>query len=332
MDGKHSIGWLLNSKDPSVRYLALTGLTDVGKDPKKVTGLLKLIPSGPKVSLLLSQLKRNIERNADPYRKWSGSHWCLVSLVNLAVPLENKLVIESANRTLVWLYRAASKRLFRTVEGLTRIHASVYGNALGVWSRVGLGHDMRAGCVASLLTETQWPDGGWNCDSNPHARHSSFHETLDTMWGLAEYSRATGNKEAGRAADRAAELFLSHHIFRSHTTGEIIRGEWLKLRYPVYWHYNFLEAMRVIMLRRRSADSRMKEALDLLESKRNAAGQWESEGRYWKPAPAGTASGGHPGSNTEVVDWGMQGPSEMITLNALMVLKRAERLLPDGRY
>jgi hypothetical protein len=35
---------------------------------------------------------------------------------------------------------------------------------------------------------------------------------------------------------------------------------------------------------------------------------------------------GGAGSNVEVVDWGRRGPSEMITLNALRILRAAGRL------
>jgi hypothetical protein len=43
-------------------------------------------------------------------------------------------------------------------------------------------------------------------------------------------------------------------------------------------------------------------------------------GYYWHPTGKRT-------SGLEVVDWGRNGPNEMITLNALRVLKLAGRLL-----
>jgi hypothetical protein len=56
----------------------------------------------------------------------------------------------------------------------------------------------------------------------------------------------------------------------------------------------------------------------------NVYGAGNPGGRWWKP----------PGSTTtpEVVDWGRSGPNQMITLNALRVLKAADRLtLPATR-
>lgn len=47
-------------------------------------------------------------------------------------------------------------------------------------------------------------------------------------------------------------------------------------------------------------------------------GRWRPGGYWWRP----DSSGG----NVEVVDWGRGGANEMITLNALRVLKGAGRL------
>ena len=74
-----------------------------------------------------------------------------------------------------------------------------------------------------------WPSG-WSSGSGPMAdgtvtprangRRSSFHETHATMWGLFEFAQATGDRAARQAAERAAELFLSHRVFRRGGSGE----------------------------------------------------------------------------------------------------------------
>jgi hypothetical protein len=89
--------------------------------------------------------------------------------------------------------------------------------------------DLQVRSLAGSLIEWQWPDGGWNCDKIPEATHSSFYESLAPLWGLQHYHRETGDTEAKRAADRAAEFFLIHRLFRSHRNGGIIDREWLKL-------------------------------------------------------------------------------------------------------
>lgn len=194
-------------------------------------------------------------------------------------------------------------------------------------SRLGLADDPIAMKLASSLIEWQWPDGGWNCDPATDARHSSFYETLATLWGLNEYFRATSDRDAGVAVSRASEFFLKHRLFRSCTNGETINPEWLKLHYPLYWHYDILQALRVLGLADKLRDPRTTEALDVVESKRSKDGAWRAEGYYWRPRVwAKPTYGSLPGPNTEVVDWGREGPNEMITLNSLRVLVGSGRI------
>ncbi len=131
------------------------------------------------------------------------------------------------------------------------------------------------------------------------------------------------------AAERAAELFLRHRVFRSEKTDEIIDKEWLKLHYPLYYHYDILQALVILSRAGKANDSRAQEAIDIIESKRGKDGCWRAEAYYWKSVGQGAALVGKPfrsvGSNVDVVDWGRKGPNEMITLNALRVLKAAGR-------
>jgi hypothetical protein len=99
----------------------------------------------------------------------------------------------------------------------------------------------------------------------------------------------------------------------------VIRSQWLKLHYPLYWHYDILQSLRILSMIGKMNDPRAQEALDILESKRGADGLWIVEGCHW-------ALPGRKGSNVEVVDWGRKGANEMITLNALRVLKSAGRI------
>jgi hypothetical protein len=179
--------------------------------------------------------------------------------------------------------------------------------------------DPRVRLLAESLVEWQWPDGGWNCDPDPKAQHSSFYESLAPLWGLIEYHQATGEPACREAAERAAELFRRHHVFRSDHTGAVINPEWVKLHYPVYWRYDLLQALVILARLGPLADPRLQEALDCLEAKRLPDGTWAAEGRFWKLSEKRT-------SGTEVVNWGRA--AEMITLNALRVLKAAGRPHP----
>jgi hypothetical protein len=253
------------------------------------------------------------------YRKWIGSFWRLRSLVDLAVPRDDPRVRAVAEHVLAWLGSPEHRGTIRTVSGRVRQHASQEGIALAACCRLGMARDRRVRALAHSLLAAQWPDGGWNCDPEPSARHSSFYESISPLWGLAELAAAGGHAEARAAADRAAELFLRHRLFRSEATGEVANPRWLELRYPLYWHYDVLHGLVILDRAGKLTDPRTGDALDVIESKRRADGCWRAEGYYWRPL-------GSAGSNIEVVDWGRGGPNEMITLNALRVLRHAGRL------
>ena len=139
-------------------------------------------------------------------------------------------------------------------------------------------------CSQSRFVEWQWPDGGWNCDKKASGHRSSFNESLPPMWGLHEYWTATGETEAHDAAERTAELFLEHRLFRALATGEPIRESFVTLHSPPFWHYDFLQALVVLARMGLADDPRAADALDLLEERRLPDGRWRAGGRWWRSA------------------------------------------------
>ena len=85
-----------------------------------------------------------------------------------------------------------------------------------------------------------------------------------------------------------------------------------------HWHYEVLQALLVLSRLGKARDPRAAEALELLMRRRRADGRWQPDGSWWRPP--GTRTGAGP---VEVVDWGRSGPNELLTLNALRVLKAA---------
>ena len=124
-----------------------------------------------------------------PYQKWIGAHWRLVSLAELGFPKGDPRAEAAANHVLDWLTSDAHLQRITLIKGRWRQHASQEGNAVGACSRLGLAGDPRVRRLVHSLLEWQWPDGGWNCDKNPQAIHSSFMETLLPLRGLALHAR-----------------------------------------------------------------------------------------------------------------------------------------------
>jgi hypothetical protein len=224
-----------------------------------------------------------------PYSKWKGAHWRLVSLVELGVPARSRAARAAARTVLDWIAAPSEPLIVKERE---RRHASMEGNALAVCCRLGMAEDSRVRRLVEVLLRSQWPDGGWNCDRDPDAHRSSFHESLAPIWGLVEYHRATGRADALVAARRAGELLLDHGIFRSARTGRVIHSEWLHIHWPHYWHYDFFHGLRAVALLGLIGDRRAEDAMQLLLERRRPDGTWRAGGhRYWS-------------RTSEVVDWG----------------------------
>ncbi|HYJ68073.1 MAG TPA: hypothetical protein VEX15_10480 [Nocardioidaceae bacterium] len=310
----YALDWLLGSDEPAIRMLTrrdvLGEATDADTDQ---------ILTGPLVTALLAGQQADGGFGGNPYRKWTGAHWRLISLMELAAPPSDPRVAAMAERVVTWITRGLRQSAVAVDDGPIRSHGSIQGNALGACCRAGLADDSRMERIAEALISWQWPDGGWNCDLQASGYRSSFHETLGPAWGLDEYARATGHAAARAAADRAADLFLTHRLFRRLKTGEAIKPQWLRPRYPPYWHYDILQALLVLARMGKAADPRAADALDELDRRRLPDGRWRAYGRWWNPADSSITP--------EAVDWGGSGePSPMITLNALRVLRAAGRL------
>ena len=330
------VEWLLNSEDPSIRYLTLVDILDKPEDSSEVEKTRRLISRGSKVRILLDGQQADGGFGVHPYQKWTGAHWRLVSLVELGISRGHLPSVRATDLVLKWLLGEAHVHNVPQINGLYRRCASQEGNALAVCSRLGLAKDPRVRRLAESLIEWQWPDGGWNCDRREEASHSSFNESLSTLWGLVEYYRATGEKSVAESVDRASEFFLKHRIFRSCRTGEVRQPEtfhskvyrsihsFTDLHYPLYWHYDILQALTILHRAGKLGDPRTQEAIDLVESKSGDDGRWRPEGYYWSIRRKTRTK--IDVSNVEIVDWGRRGPNEFITLNAVRVLKAAGRL------
>ena len=236
-----AVDWLLESDEPGIVAQARRDLLDA-PDPEAEARVLE----GPKVRSLLAGQRPDGGFGVNVYGKWGGAHWRLVSLVELGVPAGEPRCLAAAETVLAWLTGRGHRDRIQVIGGLTRRCAGQEGNALAVCCRLGLADDPRVRLLAESLVEWQWPDGGWNCDKKATGYRSSFNESLPPMWGLQEYWAATGETAAREAAERTAELFLEHRLFRALATGEPIHESFATLHSPPFWHYDFLQALVVL--------------------------------------------------------------------------------------
>jgi hypothetical protein len=142
-------------------------------------------------------------------------------------------------------------------------------------------------------------------------------ETLLPLRGLAHWSRATGDKQARRAAKGAAEFLLKRHLLWRKRDGALIEPDWGgpvdKIHYPIRF-YDVLSALLAMAEMGMVRDRRCQDALDLLERKRLADGMFPAD----RIQTRGTYA-----------DWGVlhgKVGNPLVTIDALHVLKEAGRI------
>ncbi len=331
---------LLRASEPSLRWRGRVRIRRERRDSSAVRRLEEEIRHSPRVQRLLAPSRRPFRAGTvrNVYYPWQGVHWTLAKLADLGYPSGDPELAPLGERVLGQWTRPAYGTVYtaaapdyatRTVgvpviRGRARRCASQQGNALFAASVLGLGGPHLPE-LAKLLERWQWPDGGWNCDRRPDADTSSFMETLTPMVGLQAYADRTGDRRARRAAARASEVFLSRRLFRRRSDGAVIDRHFVRLHYPLYWHYDVLAGLKGIAQVGRIDDPRCREALDWLESRELPRGGWPADERYYRAVSRSFDS------SCESVEWGPTAAARAnpwVTSDALAVLAAAGRFEP----
>ncbi|MFX0050399.1 MAG: hypothetical protein ACFFAJ_03130 [Candidatus Hodarchaeota archaeon] len=312
---------LLNSNEPSIQLKVLINL--LGKDPrsKECEKARTAVKSSSKVKLILSERDNHGKIPYHPYKKWYGAHWVLVSLADLGYPSSDVNLIPLREQVYKWLFSEKHEKSIKNINGRVRRCASQEGNALYSLLTLGLA-DEKTEELAERLKSWRWPDGGWNCDRNPHAIHSSFMESLIPLRALALHAREKQNKESRDTSKAAAEIFLKRNLYKRQKDGKVMKDDFLKLHFPCYWHYDILFGLKVMTEVGYINDTRCQDALDLLESKKLSDGGFPAEKKYYQVT--NKMKGGR-----SLVNWGgtsKRKMNEFVTVDALWVLKEASRI------
>ena len=188
------------------------------------------------------------------------------------------------------------------------VEPCINGRVLAIGAYFGHASDR----LVDRLLQDQLNDGGWNCYAPPGTR-SSFHSTICVLEGLLEYERAKGTTSDVTAARlRGEEYLLERRLFRSRSTGQVIKPEWTQLSFPTRWHYDILWGLDYMRRAGVAPDDRMAEAVDLVANKRDEMGRWPLENP-------------HPGPVYFEMEGGAGEPSRWNTLRALRVLRWAAK-------
>jgi hypothetical protein len=247
-----------------------------------------------------------------PAGRWTDTVWTLLTLMDCGIPPDHALVRDAAQRFLA--RQLTPQRAVDENWLLTRIDLCHVGFYLRIGSYF-LGSDARLAPVVDTVLRVQMPDGGWNCRKRnyPQTHHGSFHTTFNILEGLSAAAEA-GAMPASlfrQSEARALEFMLTHRMYRSDRTGEIIDARFTDLTFPSHWHYTVLRGLDYLRDRPEISDPRLDDPVALVESRRRPNGRWPVEKRI---------------SGTTLFDMEkIGGESRWNTLRALRVFRRRQR-------
>jgi len=248
------------------------------------------------------------ERKGTLFPEWTSTDWSLMLLRNFGLD-----PVSGGARRAVRLVREHCQwehdgEPFFAGEVEPCINGKVV--AIGAY----FGEDVRR--IVDRLLGEQMSDGGWNCEQENGSTRGSFHTTIDVLDGMLEYERAAGGSpEVSVARLRGNDYLLERRMLRRLSTGEVIDPAWARFSYPTYWHYDVLRGLDYLRAAGAVPDERVAEAIDLVESKRDADGRWPLENP-------------HPGRLHFAMDEGEGRPSRWNTLRAMRVLRWYEQTPP----
>lgn len=315
------INQLKTSEEPSIRYSVAISLDHENPNSSKMRELQEEIRNSARVQSLLSHVE-------GVYNKWQGSHWVLSLLAELNYPLGDDSLLPLRDQVYNWLLSPKFIKSIKTVNGKVRRCASQEGNAIYYSHKLGLA-DERTEQLVDRLLEFQWSDGGWNCDKNPTAHCSSYHESLIPLRALIRHLNDAGKQMSKNrrntiqnTIENAKEVFLKREIYLSASTGKIIHPNFALLHFPYYWRYNILFALKVMNEGGFLADPRCQKALRYIQSKELPTGGFPTEIKYYTFSTIAR-------SGRSVVNWGGTSKKKFnkwVTSEVFSILKDADRL------
>ena len=310
--------WLLSS-DPAIRWQALRDLTDAG--PAEIAAARAGFEAeGIGARLLGMQGADGTWGGAAWSHGWTSTMHVLTLLREFGLDPESaaaRRALEGVRAHVTWRGCGPEECAYHTFFA-GEIEPCINGQVAAAGAYFG--QDVK-GLIERLLGE-QLPDGGWNCDAENGSTRSSFNTTICVLEALLEFELDTGpNSVVTTARLRGEEYLLERHLYRRKSTGELIPRDrkqrsddgsgapaWTRFAYPTWWHYDLLRGLDYFRRAGTRPGDRMAEAIDLVGSKRDAAGRWPLELRY-------------PGEMPCEIDEPVGRPSRWNTLRALRVLR-----------
>ena len=213
--------------------------------------------------------------------KWTSSHYTLLDLRNLCIDPLQPLIRESVD--MIATTEKGPDGGIRPIGSVQKSDVCINGMFLNYASYFRTDKNKLKSVIDFILSQ-HMKDGGFNCMYNRSgAKHSSLHSTLSVVEGITEFEMNGYQyklEELKRVEKEAKEFILTHRLYLSDRTGEIIHKDFLRLAYPGRWRYDILRALDYFRHSNSKYDERMKPALEILIQKRRKDNRWPLQAKH----------------------------------------------------
>jgi len=322
------LDWLLEKENPSVRYFTLKYLLDQPEDDRDVQAARRAIMrSEPAKKILAAQDDEGFWAKAgwgySP--KYLATDWQILFLAELGADKRNRQVKRGCEYFLE--HAQAGHGGFTALGGFSAIANAMRGavhclNGNMIWSLLALGYtddDRVRHAVEWLASAITGEDFKWwyastlsgpNFECGVNANKPCAWGAVKSLRALAALPKGMRSPRVEAATQMAAEFLLSRDLAKAdYPYYKRVSDEWFKFGFPLSYTSDVLEAMLALSEAGYGRHPRLKNAIELILSKRDTDGYWRLKhslnGKMW----------------TDIEARGK--PSKWVTLRARRVLKAA---------
>ncbi len=201
-----------------------------------------------KAYLSSTQALKSLEQ--DPYwPKWDSPWWHMLLLheLGLAREIPKSIIlkmVEVLKDFYLPIFPIRPEQIPSGTDTYRKIicHCAV-GSMYQVLFDCGVDVDRELTWMRPWMLHYQLPDGGLNCDEKVYTQaqpKSSIISTLPCLEAILFSRNRELHSQEKEFLDKGAQYLLRQKLFRKVSTGEVIDKDWLEIRFPRFYDYDFL--------------------------------------------------------------------------------------------
>ncbi len=311
------VEWLLDPVQPSIRYRTMVELLGRSPSDREVEAARRRIPiTGWGADILQGRDEDGWWTSSGSlYRpKYVATTWQLIVLSDLGLTRVDPRIAASCE---LWMRRTAAKGGGVGGNSVGTPHHCLAGNMARSLIQFGYVDDPRIVHTMEWLAATADPKGGWSCFGRGR--------NLDSWEGLsafAVYPRDRWTRAMATAVERGVEFYLERELHRQGSR----YAPWYRFHYPTHYYYDLLLGLEILGALGHGSDARLRAAIHAVQRRRRPDGRWNLDAVHPDVGPTMERwYRSHPNERPTPLAFEAVGrPSRMITLRALLALRRTE--------